>query len=562
MTPSVSRKNCVPLRLVRRLCLVLLATAFAVMAPGCADYYRPIALPIPGTTPNASPSHAMFVISSNGNQRGGMSRIDVSGDSVVSSIAAGVAPAYGALANSGTKLYVANSGEDTVSVSPAAANLPATTINLISLCDASGCPAVMPVFVTSTESSRMYVADEGNGTVSVLDTNSNAVAQTIAVNPAFSANPPGQPLPLPDRNAHPVALAELPSGTKIYSVNQGNHTVTSINTVDGSIANVIGFSNAPIWAVASADSTELFVLDSAGTISVINTLSDAVVSTTAAGAGANYLYYDKTFNRLYVTVASAGAPVLQIYNVAGSTLVQQGAGPIPITTAAGSSCSATPVPAAVTVLGDGSRAYVASYQADSSFVCTQATVVDTGTGLATKTLPLAIAPNSPQSGCSSARFRAFAATSASSGGGNTNFKVYVSQCDAGTTAVIYTNAVSTGPDPHPADVLMAIAPAPVSSFGATQVSISSVSATNVTCPSPTPVTYTYSLLAGSAPQPGMTVYITGMLNPANDGVFVITAATASDFTVMNSCPAQDSATQSGTGAVYFPQNPVFVIPGP
>lgn len=564
MNTSVDQKKGLSLRLrLGRACWRLAPIALTVIGVACADYYRPVALPIQGPSPTPAPSHFIYSVSSNGTQRGGMSRIDVSGDSVMSSIATGIAPVHGALTTDGTRLYVANSGDDSVSVSPGFGNTQGTVINLVQLCPANGCPAV-PVFVTTTESNRMYVADKGNGTVSVLDTNSNVVIQTIAVNPAFSANPPGQPLPLPDSGSKPIALAELPSGTKIYSINSGNNTVTSINTVDGSIAKVIGLASSPIWAVASADSGHTFVLDSAGTVSVIDTLSDSVVSSVTAGAGANYLFYDKVFNRLYVTVANAGAPVLLMFDIVGPTLVPHGPGTVAISTAPGSACSANPVPTSVTVLGDGSRAYVASYQSDPSFVCTQATVVDTGTGAVTKTLPLSVAPdNSGQTGCSSARFRTFAASSASAAGGNTSFKVYVSQCDAGTTGVIDTNALNTGPDPHPADTLMGIVPSPMSSAGATQVSISSVSAPSVSaCPAATPVTYTYSLQTGSALQQGTTVFVTGMKNSANDGVFVITAATPSTFTVTNSCPATDTSAQTGSGTVYIPQNPVFLVPGP
>jgi YVTN family beta-propeller protein len=535
----------------------------ALLCLSCGDVYRPVAQPIPGPSPTPAATHYVYAIASNSPlDRGSMSRIDVAGDSVVSSISSGVFPVHAALTPSGTTLYVANSGDDTVSVSPNSLNTQGATVALISLCDSGGCPPITPVFVTTTESNRMYVADEGNGTVSVLDTTSNVVARTIAVDPAFAANPPSQPLPLPDRNAKPVDLAELPNGSKIYSVNQGNSTVTSINTVDGSIAKVIPFANPPIWAVAAADGTHLFVLDTSGTVSVIDTLSDAVVSSVSAGSGADYLLYDNVFNRLYVTVANPTTPLTQIYDISGSTLVPHGAAPVTISAATGSSCSSVPVPTSVAVLGDGTRAYVSSYQSDPNLICTQATVIDAGPGLATKTIALAAVPDSSsQTGCNTARFRTFATVSG--GGANSNFKVYVAQCDAGTTAVIYTNAVNTGVDPHPADVFWSVLPSPVSSFSASQVSISDVSATTATsCPSPSTVTYTYSLLSGPPLQTGMTVYVSGMANPANDGTFVITSATASTFTVVNNCPVADASAQNGSGSVLPSQNPVFLVPGP
>src|SRR5256885_438741 len=121
-----------------------------------------------------------------------------------------------------------------------------TTINLAQLC-ASGC-APSPVFVHSTESAKMYVADAANGTVSMINTSSNVVVQTIPVDPAFA----GTPLPAPDFTSRPVALAELPNGSKTFAANQGTNTVTAIHTVDGSIAGVSPGSGSSVWRVAGA----------------------------------------------------------------------------------------------------------------------------------------------------------------------------------------------------------------------------------------------------------------------------------------------------------------------
>ena len=560
-----SKSRCARSRVVRLAAVFLLIAHWAA----CGDVYRPVANPIPGPSPSPQPVGHVYSVSANGLSssnalfgRGSMSRIDVSGDSVISSFTSGLAPVHAALTVDGTRLYVVNSGEDTVTASPNAFTSQAVTIDLVPVCDSAGCPAVHPVFIQTTEGGKMYVAGSGNGTISFIDTNNNAVSRTVAVNPAFAANPPGQPLPLPDRNSRPTALAELPNGSKIYSANSGNNTVSAVNTVDGTVARVIGLGASPVYVVAAGDSAHVFVLDSSGTISVIDTLSDAVVSSVPAGAGANFLFYDRTFNRIYVTDANPASPALRLFDISGSTLVPHGAGIAPIAAAPGSLCSSAPLPTSVTVLGDGSRAYVASYQADPNLVCAQATVIDTGTGLVTKTIALPQAPNiSSQNNCDLARFRVFAASS--NGGTSSNFKVYVSQCDAGLVSVIDTTAISTGADQHGADVLMAWLPSPVSSFPASQIAITGIStSTPSTCPSPTSASYTYSLLSGGALQPGMTVYVTGMKSLNNNGAFVVTSATPSTFTVLNSCPTQDGAAQNGTGSVFLAQSPVFLVPGP
>jgi YVTN family beta-propeller protein len=451
------------------------AMVLFVICIACGDTYRPVAQPIVGPSPNPSAVHFVYAISTNGNDvlsssgscspsgvqppcvaaPGAFSRIDVSGDSVSSAVMTGVFPVHAALTPDGSRYYVASS-DGTISAGTATSGAQATTINLAQLC-ASGC-APSPVFVHSTETGKMYVADAANGTVSMINTTSNVVVQTIPVDPAFAGNP----LPAPDANSRPVALAELPNGSKIFAANQGTNKVTAINTVDGSIAAVIPVSGSPVWAVAGADNIHIYVLASNGTISVISSLSNSVISSSAsAGAGANFMLYDKFSNFLYVTNPAAGS--VSVFDVSSDPPVLRSGAAVGIPAVAGSACTSAVHPSSVTVLGDGSRAYVASYQADANgAVCSQASVIDPGTTTVTKTIALPQSSNVVQTGCSSARFRVFAATSG--GGKNSPFKVYVSQCDAGSVSVIDTFPTNVGPDPHPADVLMATVPSPVSSF--------------------------------------------------------------------------------------------------
>jgi DNA-binding beta-propeller fold protein YncE len=426
---------------------------FAASGLGCGDQFRPVALPIPLPPPNPAPAHFVASLSANGAlDPGSLSRIDVSGDSVSSIATTGVAPVHAEWLPNGTKIYVANSGEDTISATSTANPIAATTITLPQLCNPPGC-ASRPVFVTTTENGKMYVANSANGTMAVINTTSDTVVAETAVDPT---------MPVPNPTPQPVALVELPNAQKIYSVNQGNNTVTSFSTVDDTVLTTIAIAAPPFWAVASSDSADVYVLDTSGTISVIDTLADAVVATTAVGAGANFMFLDTVGNRIYVTNPTAAS--VSIFDVAGPTLTPHAGSPVAIAAAAGSTCSSTPMPTSVNVLADDSKAYVASFQADpSGSVCTQATVVNTANSAVTTTIPLAVGTDmSAETGCSSARFRVFA-TSAP-GGANSNFRVYISQCDAGSVAVIDTFASNTGTNPHPADVMEAIIPAPLSTF--------------------------------------------------------------------------------------------------
>lgn len=558
---------------VGRIAGIVLLTSVALLEIGCGDVYRPVAQPIIGPSPNPAATHYVFALNANGNDvlssgtcqpsgtpppcvaaPGSFSRIDVSGDSLGSVASTGVFPIHAALTTDNTTYYVAAS-DGTISAGAVTSSAPATIINLPQLCDATGCVPALPVFVHTTEATKMYVADSGSGTVSVIDTASKIVTQTIPVDPAFA----GSPLPAPDRNSDPIALAELPNGSKIYVADHGTNKVTSINTVDGSIAALVPITTgSPIWILASADNVHVYVLDSSGTISVISSLSDTVTTRSAsAGAGANFMLYDKNSNLLYVTNPAASS--LSVFDVSQDPPILRTGSSIAIQAALNSGCTSAVRPTSITVLGDGSRAYVASYQADSNgTVCTQASVLNIGTLAVNATIPLSQTGSTPQSQCATIPFRVFAAASA--GGVNEPFKVYVSQCDAGAVAIVDTFAVSTGPDPHGADVLMANLPSPPSAFPSSQLSISGVNATPATASSPGMATYSYALLSGAPLQPGSVAFVAGMTDAGNNGTFMVASATSSTFTVVSQSGVSAS-NQTGTGSAVPAQNPVFLVSG-
>lgn len=528
---------------MRRTALVLLLGALEV---ACNENYRPIVLPVLPPPPNPSAFHYVIPVTTNGPlDPGSASRIDVSGDTYSGAFKTGVVPVHAALIANGSKLYVANSGEDTVSVNNVGTPTVVGTIGL---------PAgSRPIFVNTTENASVYVANYGNNTVSQINTTSDAVVATIPV------------------GNQPVAMAELPSGQKLYVANQGSGTVSSINILGFSVGKAIPVGPTPVWAVSRSDGAKVYVLDNDGTIYEIDTLADTATSIpTAMGAGANFMALDPTLQRLYVTNPSNST--VGIFDTSG-TLNQLAA--IDLSLGANAPCPGGCSPVSVTGIGGGSRVYVASYELTtcSGVPCvnTQVEVINTGTNLVSKVIPISTGvpvDMTNSTGCGpatgppatapwtpgTARFRAFAV---SSGGGSTsNFKVYVSQCDAGSVAVIDTFADNSASSPHPADVYAAALAAPLSSFPAQQASISGATedASNT-------LTYNYTLTSGPGLQVGMNVVVTGMSDLGNNGYFPITNLTALTFTVAN--PNGVTATsQNGSGLVAPPQDPVFVVAGP
>jgi YVTN family beta-propeller protein len=510
-----------------------LAILLGLICVSCGETYRPVAQPIQGLQPSPAPFHFVASINTDGvgdNHRdsGAVSDINVSGDSMQGTLRVGVAPVHAALIAAGSKLYVANSAEDTVTTSnisspsavAATVSLPPSPFATITLCSGngtnatytytgttqlffvgdtvyvSGCAtnglngvyrvtaasvgsfsvanvvsaidnpelvgaqAKVPnaVFANTTENNNMYVAGYGTNSVYVINTSSDAVMATVPV------------------GSHPIALAETPDGQKVYVANHGSSTsggsVSVISTLSDTVATTICLSGGsppscaigplPVWAVARADSAQVYVLDQNGTIYAIDTASDSVIlPSVSASAGANFMFYDKNFSRLYVT--SPGSGNLSVFDVSAGVPALHLGSPMPIPAAPSSTCTTSPVfPDSVTVLGDGSRAYVASYQISGGAVCTQLSVIDTGSGTLTKTIPLSVASDtSAQTGCGTVGFRAFAASSG--GGTNSRFKVYVAQCDAGSVAVVDTYPTNGNPEDTFAGLTLS---APLSTFPA------------------------------------------------------------------------------------------------
>lgn len=415
------------LRAAGVMAVFLLVLAWAA----CGDYYRPVAIPEVPTQPNPAATHDVFVISGNGaNNPGASTTIDVSGDTAISQATVGLMPVNVALVENGSRLFVANSLDDTVSSFAPSTPTPVTTISLAPVCASP--PCTMPVFVASTESATAYVANVGdgtenaqvhvangrNGTVSAISIVNNVVTNTITV------------------GINPVTMVEIPDALKLYVANQGNGagngSVTSINPVDKTpnppIANATW--NSPVWVVSRSDGQRVYVLDKgAGSVSAIDTFADKVVGSVAVGVGADFMTYDPTLDRVYVTNPVTG----QLAALDAST---DALTPTIVSIANAVSAAA---------LLDGSRVYVSSAAVSGSTVTAQVTVLYAA-GLSLKTT---IALGSVPAICATKTWSELDMAAAED-----STRVYVGNCDAGNTAIIQTSN----------DTLLLKMPAPVSAL--------------------------------------------------------------------------------------------------
>jgi DNA-binding beta-propeller fold protein YncE len=395
------------LRRVGALAAGALAT---VLWMACGDIYRPVVIPTTTTPPSPANFHAVFALTtdasvnlSTGTQYfpGTAFQIDVSGDTSIGQMNAGVNPTHAAILPNNSRVFVANAGSiaidastglpgaDTViSFSPAAASTTASGLgnpvvftlpNMVSssVCTATSgmcsCP-YLPDFITTAQNNAVFVANygvENSSTCNLSSTDSVVVlntAQNTISNLAY--------LPA---GSHPVALAHVqsPAGNKLYVANVGTNTVTSFNTVDMSTNAMTGFSGTtPVWIVARTDGQRVYVLTQGdGRLVPIDATTDTVLASQtnlSVGAGANFVLYDPNLNRLYVTNPSNSTtyvfsatggldPVTGTPNDTPTLLAT-----ISLSTGTNAPCPRGCSPVGLAALPDGSRFYVASYETQTA----------------------------------------------------------------------------------------------------------------------------------------------------------------------------------------------------
>jgi YVTN family beta-propeller protein len=385
---------------------LLAVLALAVFAAGCGDVFRPVAVPITGPPGDPQATSFAFVVDQNAPANDGSAlQINVPGDSAVFSTPVGVGPVHAALLPPGqSRIFIANRDDDTVTT-----YIPSFSTALpITLSLASGSH---PVFLATTESSKMYVAEAGTNKVGVINGLQSALATEVTV------------------GTTPVALAETRDGKKLYAVNQGDGTVSVIATATDAVLNTITLPSgaSPVWAALSPDGLELYVLNQGlGNVSVIDVTSDTVVATLTVGASPNHMFVDTHLNRLYVV--NNGSASVSIFNASVDP-------PTPLATVA-----VDPGPTSITVLSNGLKAYVATVQPDpanAANIRVSADVINTTSNTVQTRVPFAGVPavcssSVPFTQTGGVRFLAFAASSSNSN------RAYIASCDAGVIHVLNT----------------------------------------------------------------------------------------------------------------------------
>jgi len=203
-----------------------------------------------------------YVTHRDANRFNAVSVIDTATNSLITIVSdpSLVNPAGIVITPDGTRLYVANSGSGTVSVIDTASNAVVATVPV------SGPSIGIAINAAGT---RVYVpnyeSNQFGGGISVIDTASNSVIATVTSS-AF------------DR---PYGVAVDPSGNRVYVTNESSGSVSVIDALSNTVVATVAVLPFPHGIAVSPDGARVYVSgtvsDGQGAVAIIDTLRNNFV---------------------------------------------------------------------------------------------------------------------------------------------------------------------------------------------------------------------------------------------------------------------------------------------
>ncbi len=360
-----------------------LAVLFLAALAGCGDQYRPVVTPVNPTGPAPQPTSYVVVTTTAGNTSPGLGNVfDGSGGALLRQVLLGTGPLAVTLNSGGTQATNSNFDSTLNSYNPGLNTLETNQV-LSSTLVQPGQTTVQPINLLST-TSNLFVALPNVPAAAILS-NSNGINQLIqqlplAASPInFAGNSNAQRIYAisQDNGSNKVAFGNCENPTQVST--PGEVEAIELATLTKSATLPVGI--CPVYGIASTDNNRTFILNrGSGTVTVINSQLNQLDNTPnlqnmnpatgtltlPAPAGhtgpfnAGPVFADYYAPSSQLVTANYDSNTVSIINV-GLNLYGND-------TAAFGQTVTVPVgngPTALTILRDGSRAYVAN-QNDST----------------------------------------------------------------------------------------------------------------------------------------------------------------------------------------------------
>ena len=330
-------------------------------AAGCGDTFRPPESSISPVGPASQPAKYAVAVADPGNGNPGIfTMVDFSGDTVLNTTAIGISPQYFILGFSGTEAYVLNK-DGSVNSFGISSSLQSNQIQTSTLFSGAGATSIFPSggYTYFTEP---YPLTPANAAIAEAQGSPPSVKQELGVG----------------TGANPVFIAGTQGASRIYSINQGINTVTAIQTATNTISNTINVGHGPVYGVMTADNNRAFILNKTdGTVSVINVNTNQLDSSTTTytnpiTVGGGPVWADLYAAGSLLATANSTGNSVSIISIPLCSIVALPTNPSCIasnpTDAAGFGTLLATVPVGtdpqmVSILQDGTRAYVANFNA-------------------------------------------------------------------------------------------------------------------------------------------------------------------------------------------------------
>jgi YVTN family beta-propeller protein len=238
-----------------------------------------------------------------------------------------------------TLAYISNQGDNSVSVIDTASNAVVATVSV------GNVPFGVAV---ALDGSRVYVANLNDNNVSVIDASNNTVVATVPVGNS------------------PEGVAVAPDGTHVYVVNDNSASVSVIDTSTNTVVATVPVGSGPVGVAVAPDGARVYVTNSDTTISVIDTSNNTVVATVPVSGSHDGVAVTPDGTRVYVANDNTGS--VSVIDTSTNTVVAT----VPV----GNS------PYTVAIAPDGSRAYAANLGDNN------VSVIDTSSNAVVATVPV------------------------------------------------------------------------------------------------------------------------------------------------------------------------------